>query len=56
MAWRHRTSSAVTLNRLSRWGFNGGRFPAGQLAPYIIAQVIGAIAAGGVVRIARRAV
>ena len=26
----------------------GGRFPAGQLAPYIIAQVIGAIAAGGV--------
>lgn len=26
----------------------GGRFPAGQLVPYIIAQVIGAIAAGGV--------
>lgn len=26
----------------------GGRFPAGQLAPYIAAQVIGAIAAGGV--------
>jgi len=26
----------------------GGRFPAGQLMPYIAAQVIGAIAAGGV--------
>lgn len=26
----------------------GGRFPANQLAPYIIAQVIGGIAAGGV--------
>jgi aquaporin Z len=26
----------------------GGRFPAGQLVPYIVAQVIGAIAAGGV--------
>ena len=26
----------------------GGRFSAGQLAPYIIAQVLGAIAAGGV--------
>ena len=26
----------------------GGRFPATQLAPYIIAQVVGAIAAGGV--------
>ncbi len=26
----------------------GGRFPAGQLAPYIVAQVVGAIAAGGV--------
>lgn len=26
----------------------GGRFPASQLIPYIIAQVIGAIAAGGV--------
>ena len=26
----------------------GGRFPAGQLAPYIVAQVFGAIAAGGV--------
>jgi aquaporin Z len=26
----------------------GGRFPAGQLAPYIAAQVLGAVAAGGV--------
>jgi aquaporin Z len=26
----------------------GGRFPAGQLLPYIVAQVFGAIAAGGV--------
>lgn len=26
----------------------GGRFPAGQLIPYIISQVLGAIAAGGV--------
>jgi aquaporin Z len=26
----------------------GGRFPAGQLAPYIVAQVLGAIVAGGV--------
>jgi len=26
----------------------GGRFPAGQLAPYIIAQVVGAVIAGGV--------
>ncbi|VEB43693.1 Bacterial nodulin-like intrinsic protein [Chromobacterium violaceum] len=26
----------------------GGRFPAGQLAPYIAAQVLGAIAAGAV--------
>lgn len=26
----------------------GGRFPAGQLLPYIVAQVLGAIAAGGV--------
>jgi aquaporin Z len=26
----------------------GGRFPAGQLVPYIVAQVLGAIAAGGV--------
>jgi aquaporin Z len=26
----------------------GGRFPAGQLLPYIVAQVAGAIAAGGV--------
>ena len=26
----------------------GGRFPAGQLAPYIVSQVLGGIAAGGV--------
>jgi aquaporin Z len=26
----------------------GGRFPAGQLAPYIVAQLVGAIVAGGV--------
>jgi aquaporin Z len=26
----------------------GGRFPAGQLAPYIVAQVLGGLAAGGV--------
>lgn len=26
----------------------GGRFPAGQLLPYIVAQVLGAVAAGGV--------
>lgn len=26
----------------------GGRFPAGQLVPYIVAQVVGAVAAGGV--------
>src|SRR5262245_23584423 len=26
----------------------GGRFPAGKLLPYIVAQVVGAIAAGGV--------
>lgn len=26
----------------------GGRFPAGQLAPYIVAQVVGAVVAGGV--------
>ncbi len=26
----------------------GGRFPAGQLLPYIVSQVVGAIAAGGV--------
>ena len=26
----------------------GGRFPAGQLAPYIVAQVLGAVVAGGV--------
>lgn len=26
----------------------GGRFPAGQLAPYIVSQVLGAVAAGGV--------
>jgi aquaporin Z len=26
----------------------GGRFPAGQLLPYIVAQVLGAIAAGGI--------
>ena len=28
------------------WG--GGRFPAGKLLPYIIAQVVGGIAAGGI--------
>ena len=28
--------------------FAGGRFPVGELIPYIVAQVIGAIAAGGV--------
>ena len=26
----------------------GGRFPAGQLLPYVVAQVLGAVAAGGV--------
>lgn len=26
----------------------GGRFPAGQLLPYVVAQVVGAVAAGGV--------
>ena len=29
--------------------FVGGRFPAGQLLPYIVAQVAGAIAAGGMI-------
>src|SRR3954454_17349432 len=31
---------------VGRWA--GGRFPAGKLVPYIVAQVLGAVVAGGV--------
>lgn len=41
--------SGCHLNPAVSFGlWAGGRFPAGELLPYIVAQVLGAIAAGGV--------